>query len=133
MNGHYATPAKLFGADEYVMAGSFATNGTTSPTSAMLRKPLGLNFTVAYSATGIYTVTFPSNLKLPAIPYHVEAHLNGAVADWAAVTVTGVNMSAATPNIVLALHRAGTAQAPPANGNGASVHFKLVFTNSTGC
>lgn len=132
MNGHYASLAKTFDADGYLGVGSFATNGTSSPTASMLRKQMGLPFTVAYSATGIYTITFDKRFRLPKEPFLVIARLQSALADWADVIVTGQALKSGTPTITLQLHRSGTAQAPPTNANGAFVHFAFVGTNNTG-
>lgn len=132
MQGVYTSPAKTFGAAELLGYGSFATNGTSSPTLAMRRMQRGLQFTVAYSATGIYTLTFDRKYKALKPCTIVGAWLNSALADYADVAVTANELHLPARRLVLQLHRAGVAQAPPANANGAFVNFEFVATNTNG-
>lgn len=132
MNGVFTSPAKTFGPAEYLGFGSFATNGASSPTNAMRRMQSGLRFTVAYTATGIYTLTFDKKYKALKPCTIVKAWLTGPMADYAEVSVTANELHLPACRLVLQLHRAGVAQAPAANANGVFVNFEFVATNTSG-
>lgn len=132
MNGVSVSPAKSFGPAELLGYGSFATNGASAPTAAMIRSQRGLPFTVTYTATGLYTVTFAKKFKALKALTAVGAWLNGALADYADVMVVANELHLPACRLQLQLHRAGVAQAPPANANGAFVNFEFCVTNTSG-
>lgn len=131
MNGVYANCLRSFAIEGLYGVGSFEVNGTSAPTAAQLVALRGLPFSVAYSATGIYTITFdPSRFKLPKRAVLCRAHLDGPLADYAGVTVLANELHLPACRIQLQLHRTGVAQAPPASGS--YVSFEFFGENSTG-
>lgn len=134
MNGVTSGVARSFGYEEYIGAGSFQTNGAAAPTAAMLRKQLGLPFTVTYSGTGLYTVSFdPKQFKLPLPTFYVDANLIGPIANVGDVRVVANELHLTACRLQIQyIDKAGAALAPPANGAGVSVSFAFVGTNSTG-
>lgn len=134
MNGAILGTVNSFGYDECVGAGSFATNGAASPTAAMVRKQRGLPFTVVYSGTGLYTVSFdPARFKLPSQAFYVDANLVGPIASVGDVRVIANELHLAACRIQIQyIDKAGAALVPPANGSGISVTFAFIGSNSTG-
>lgn len=134
MNGYAAFPIQGFGAEGFLLGASFQTNGSSDPASTTFRAPPGFVFTVAYSATGIYTVTLASNLKLAAQALMVAAWPQYATlaTDWFECGVVGeTTLNASARQFVIQAHRNGTANAP-ANTAGNRINFALYTRNSTG-
>lgn len=133
MNGHWAGVLNTIGPDRFLIGGSFAVNGTSDPAAASSRGRAGNTFTVAYSATGVYTVTFPLELKLPAQPFSIVVTPQwDALANWFDVAVVGDStLNGTNRQIVIQAHRSGTGNAPAA-GTGARINFMLLASNNTG-
>lgn len=132
MNGQTAALMRSFGYEEYAGAGSFQCNGAANPAAGTIFQQRGLPFTVVYSATGVYTITFPPNLKLPKRAFFVDARIQGALADYGDFTVIENSLHTAACRLVIQLQRAGVATAPPALANNAFVQFFFLGTNNTG-
>ncbi len=132
MNGQYSAFARSFGAEEYIGVGSFKCNGGASPAVGNIIQQRGLPFTVAYTATGIYTLQFTAATKLPKRAAYVDARIQSALADYADVLVIENSLHLPANRLVFQLNRAGVAQAPPADANNAWISFEFVGTNNTG-
>lgn len=124
-------PIKGLGSDKILYTGSFQCNATSNPVSTTFRASPGFIFTVAYSATGVQTVTLDASLNLPGLPEFIECAPQGAVlaTDWFDCFILG-EFNLATRSFAIQMHRSGTGQAP-ANTAGNRVNFCLVFRNST--
>ncbi len=124
-------PLKCLGTDGMVYSASFQTNAAANPLSSTFRAPPGLVFTVAYAATGIYTVTLDASLKLPALPFVVRATPQYATlaTDWFECGVVG-EFNLTTGAFVVQAHRNGVANAPAATA-GNRINFEISFRNST--
>jgi hypothetical protein len=133
MDGFDARAIKGVGPEPIAYWGSFQTNGTSNPASTTYRYPRGLAFTVTYSATGVYTITLPAGFTLPSQPHCVVVGRGfAALADHFDAAVLGeTTLNAATRQIVIQAHRAGTGQAP-ANTAGNRIHFAILSSNSSG-
>lgn len=133
MDGFDVRPMEGLGNERLVYDGSFQCNGTSDPSSATFRYPRGLAFTVAYSATGVFTVTLPAGLALPSQPYSivVSAQFATLATDHFVVGVVGETTLTTTRTFVIQAHRNGTGQAP-ANTAGNRINFAIFATNSTG-
>lgn len=134
MNGQSSYVMFGLGPDRYLLGGSFQTNGTNNPSSSTFRGTQGLLFTVAYSPTGVYTVTLPAGFTLPAQPLFVAAWPQFAdlSTDWFEVAILGeTTLNASTRQFVIQAHRSGTAQAP-ANTAGNRINFAIFTQNNTG-
>lgn len=134
MDGHPSYPLRGLGPDRFVIGGSFQCNGTSNPASTTYRGTSGLPFTVTYSATGVYTITFPSGYRFPAQPLAVVASAQYATlaTDWFEVGVLGeTTLNGTARQIVLQAHRSGTANAP-ANTAGNRINFWVLMQNNTG-
>lgn len=125
---------KACGPDRVLLAGSFAPNGAVAPVTTSSRgRDFGHTFTVAYAATGIYTVTLPSSFTLPAQPgaLIVTAQYD-ALASWFDVAIIGeTTLTSTTRSFVLQAHRAGVANAPAAAA-GTRINFMILCSNNTG-
>lgn len=124
-------PLKVLGSDGILYAGSFQCNGTSNPASTTFRGPPGFIFTVAYSATGVFTVTLDASLNLPDLPAYIEAGPQFAVlaTDWFECSPLG-EFNRTTRSFQIQAHRSGTGQAP-ANTAGNRINFSIFFRNST--
>lgn len=134
MNGEYRGELHCLGPDQYVLTGSFATNGATNPTTANSRgREFGFTFTVTYAATGVYTVTLPSNLGVPSQPRAVIVTPQwDAIADWFDAAVVGeTTLNGSARQFVIQAHRSGVANAPAANA-GSRINFAIFVSNTTG-
>lgn len=134
MDGFFPQPLKGGGAEPRVLWGSFQTNGTSDPSATTFRYPPGFKFTVTYSATGVYTVTMPSGVILPAQPgvILVSAQFATLATDYFEVGVVGEStLNTTTKQFVIQAKRAGSGQAP-ANTAGNRINFAILFNNSTG-
>lgn len=134
MNGILSGILRSFGYEEYAGAGSFQTNGAGAPTAAMLRKQLGLPFTVTYGGTGLYTVSFdPAKFKLPVQAWYADANVIGPIASVLDVRVVANELHLPACRLqIQCIDKAGAAVAPPANGAGVSISFSFFGTNNTG-
>lgn len=127
-------PLRACGPDRVLLAGSFACNGSTNPTTANSRgREFGHTFTVVYSATGIYTVTLPSGFTLPAQPAVIIVTPQwDAIANWFDVAPVGEStLNTTTRSFVIQAHRSGVANAPAAAA-GCRINFMLLCSNNTG-
>ncbi len=122
------------GPDRVLLAGSFAPNGASAPVVTASRgRDFGHTFTVTYSATGIYTITWPAGFTLPAQPASIIVTPQfDALASWFDVAPIGeTTLTSTTRQIVLQAHRAGVANAPAAAA-GTRINFMLLVSNNTG-
>jgi hypothetical protein len=133
MNGHSSYVMFGLGPDRYLLGGSFAPNGGSAPDPASFRGREGLPFTVAYEATGIFTVTLPEGFTLPAQPHFILVSAQAAdAAAWFEVMVVGETLlNTATKSFVIQAHRSGTANAPAAAA-GTRINFAIFTQNNTG-
>lgn len=133
MDGFFTQPLRALGGSPRVYWGSFQCNGTSDPSSATFRYPPGLKFTVAYSATGVYTVTLPAGLGLPGQPGCIVVSPQfSALADYFEVGIIGeTTLNATTRQFVIQAKRAASGNAP-ANTAGNRINFAIFFNNSTG-
>lgn len=134
MDGFHTQPFKGLGAERLIYDGSFQTNGSSDPSSTTFQYPSGLLFSVSYAATGVYTVTLPEGLALPAQPYSIVVSAQAATlaTDWFEVLVIGATtLNSSTRQFVVQAHRAGTAR-EPANTAGNRINFAIFASNSTG-
>ncbi|HYE92052.1 MAG TPA: hypothetical protein VEA38_13565 [Terriglobales bacterium] len=133
MHGHTPYPAFALGPDCFSIAGSFQCNAGSNPASTTFRKSLGLNFSVTYAATGVFTVTLASGLVLPAQPMGIIVSPQFAVLadDWFDTAVVGESTLTTTRTIVIQAHRAGVAR-EVANVAGNRINFCIFAQNNTG-
>jgi hypothetical protein len=135
MDGFLTQLVETLGPEPLAYWGSFQCNGTSNPSSTTFRAPPGLaGFTVAYSATGVFTITLPAGLTLPSQAYSIIASPQFAVlaTDWFDCAVLGEStLNSTTRQFVVQAHRSGTGQAP-ANTAGNRINFAIFATNSTG-
>lgn len=127
-----ATPIKGLGTEQFKLSGSFQCNGTSNPASTTHRCPPGLVFTVTYSATGVFTVTFTdTSMVLPDLPLEVNVSPQFAVlaTDWFDCATLG-EFNRTTRSFQIQAHRSGTGQAP-ANTAGNRINFCITVRNST--
>lgn len=125
---------KGIGPDRVILAGSFACNGASDPTTANMRgREFGHTFLVTYAATGIYTVTFPSGYTFPSQPASLIVTPQwDAIANWFDVAPVGEStLTSTTRQLVIQAHRSGVANAPAANA-GCRINFMLHVSNNTG-
>lgn len=135
MDGFFTQPLKGLGSEPLAYWGSFQTNAVANPVSTTFRAPPGLKaFTVAYSATGVYTVTLPAGLSLPDQPHVilVSAQFATLATDYFAAGVLGeTTLNTSTRQFVVQAHRSGVGQAPAATA-GNRINFAVLTCNSTG-
>lgn len=135
MDGHNPYGLMTTGPERFVLGGSFQTNGASNPAATTYRGSAGgLSFTVTYAATGVYTVTLASNLRLPAQPMSIALSPQFAVlaTDWFDCAVVGeTTLNASTRSFVIQAHRSGVANAP-ANTAGNRINFIIYASNNTG-
>lgn len=125
---------KGIGPERILLCGSFACNGGTAPVVTDSRgREYGHLFTVAYAATGQFTLSWPSGYTTPAQPGAIVVSPQwDAVANWFDVAVVGEStLTATTRTLLIQAHRSGTANAPAA-GTGARINFMLHVSNNTG-
>lgn len=112
--------------------GSFNCNGASTPASTTFLGSLKNRFTVAYSATGIFTVTLSSGLSFPENPVILVASQcadnTGTNQFW--VCLTG-SYSNTNRQFVIQANQGTSAFAPPAT-TGNRIAFYLGIVNSTG-
>ena len=134
MIGHTSYPARKFAPDVFTLSGSFQPGGAGQPLAANFRFPRGQDFTVLYTATGIYTVTLGAGLSWPAREFAISLTYQGAVlaTDRTELILIGESsLNSATKSFVIQSHRAGTAFEIP-NTAGNRIHFKIEVSNNTG-
>lgn len=133
MNGHTPFELQAVAPEVFVLAGSFAPNGASTPTTTDSRGRRAMPFTVAYTATGIYTVTLPSGFNFPSQPLSIVVSSQcSAIANWFEVTVVGeTTLNTTTRQFVIQAHRGGVANAPAAAA-GTRINFAIVASNNTG-
>jgi len=122
------------GPERVLLAGSFAPNAAVAPVVTDSRgREFGHTFSVAYTATGIYTVTLPVGYTLPAQPASIIVTPQwSAIANWFEVGVVGeTTLNSTTRQFVIQAHRSGTANAPVAAA-GSRINFLLHVSNNTG-
>lgn len=132
MDGFITQKVNALGAEPLLFWGSFRPNGTSNPDSANNVGPPGLRpFTVAYAATGQYTVTLPAGLSVPA---NATIQLTAQAADLSSyfeVMLIGDHALATTRSFIIQAKRAASGNAP-ASAAGTRIHFAIFGNNSTG-
>jgi hypothetical protein len=127
----FTQPAKGFGGEPRYASLSFCPNGTDNPSSASNEGPPGLKATaITYSATGVYTLVFPTDFAFPADTRFVVSAQPADLTGWFEVTTLG-DYSASTRTLVVQAHRAGTGEAVAAAA-GARIHVGIFFNDSQG-
>lgn len=131
MDGFIAQVLKGLGGSPHVLWGSFKPNGSSDPDSDDNTGPPGLKaFTTTYAATGVYTVTLPAGMSLPANATIVAFEQVDQLSSYFDVMTVG-DYAATTRSFVLQAHRAGTGREVAA-ATGTRIHFVILFNNSTG-
>lgn len=115
---------KTLGKNRVVLAGSFAPNGSSAISAASVR---GRGFTVAYTSTGLYTITLND---VWAQCDAAIATLQLATADDKFVTIGAIDLAAKTVQIT-AWDISGGAKADIAADTNNRINFVLVLRNST--
>lgn len=115
---------QTLGKNRVVLAGSFAPNGSNPISSASV---LGRGFSVAYTSTGLYTITLDD---VWAQCDAAIATLQLATADDKFVTVGAIDLSARTVQIA-AWDISGGAKADITADANNRINFVLVLRNST--
>ncbi len=111
--------------DGTLIAGSFQCNAASNPLAATYRRGrYAPAWTVTYTATGIYTVQFPADFKLPALAQVIRA------AAWPQCAPVG-EYDTANRRLVIQAHRNGVANAPAATA-GNRINFALLLTQNDG-
>jgi hypothetical protein len=129
MDGFFTGPVKSLGPEPRLHKGSFAANGTSSPSTANNLSPTGFAFVATRSATGTFSVAVPAGCGCPAQPHTITVHPNPTTAsDWFEACVVGDSTLNATGRAFTILcHRGGTALDPTGR-----VGFTIHFDASTG-
>lgn len=128
-----ASPIRGYGADLYVLAGSFQGNGASDPATANSRTTPGFSWTVVRDgAVGLYKVSLAAGCKIPELPVAIDVTLSGAVLATDQCSWMQIGDFDLTNQLFrIQLHRAGTAFELPATA-GNRVNFKLFVRNTTG-
>lgn len=125
-------PVHGLGPDETVGELSFSPNGTSNPT-LIVGSMAKYVTSIAYSATGIYTITFNSRFRFPVPPHFMCSALVESLANYFAVIQVGTYD---TVNKVLVLQaiQAGSGYAVPASSvaGTARVNVATFVRNSSG-
>ncbi len=122
------------GPDRILVCGSFAPNTAATPLAASSRgRDFGQTFTVAYAATGVYTVTFPEGYTLPAQPASiiVSAQFDAIASGFEVAVIGETTLTAATRAFVIQAHRARTPFEAVAAA-GTRINFMILCSNNTG-
>ncbi len=131
MDGYFLQPAKGGGAEPTVLWGSFAPNAALTPDTDSNGGPPGFKaFTVAYTATGVFTVTLPVGWTPVGTPTILVSAQAESLGEHFQVMVVDA-YAAATRSFVIQAHRNGTGREIAASAD-ARIHFALIFNNSTG-
>lgn len=131
MHGFHTQPVHGLGGTPTMLWGSFAPNGTSDPTVASNGGPPGLRpFTVAYAATGQYTLTLPEGVTPIGTPTLIVSPQAADLTGYFEVMQVGA-YDATTRSFVVQAKRAGSGNAPAAAA-GCRIHFAIFFNNSTG-
>ncbi len=116
------SPIRTINKDLIIIAGSFAPNGSSAISAASKK---GRGWTVAYTSTGLYTITFGNVFPhlisfVPGLqhPTAVDLTIQAGVYTAASKTITVTTLAVATPTDVAA----------DAN---ARIHFIAIFANTT--
>jgi hypothetical protein len=129
MDGFFFQPVKGLGAEPLVLWGSFAPNGSSTPAVASNGGPPGVKaFTVAYAATGQYTITLPAGVVLPGTPTVLVSAQCADLTAYFEVVQIGA-FSSSSRSFVVQAKRAGSGYEPAAAA-GCRIHFALLFNNS---
>ena len=134
MNGLFPHTLRSLGPEEYALWGSFAPNAAGAPTT--LRGSRGLQYTVTYSATGLYNVTIAAalgqfaNAPLCAI---ATAEFDGTdiVTHWFEVGVVRNRLNSSNRDFQILAHRSGTAREVAANAANR-INFLVGASENTG-
>ncbi len=122
---------KGYGGESRCTYFSFAPNSGSDPAVASNYGPRGIkNATIAYAATGQYTITFPVDFAPPAdATFVVSAQAADLTGYFEVMTVGAYN--AATRVLVVQAKRANSGNAPTAAA-GCRIHIGIFFNDSTG-
>jgi hypothetical protein len=134
---HGIARQKLWGdaVDGTLIAGSFQCNAASNPLAATYRRGrYAPAWTVTYTATGIYTVQFPADFKLPALAQVIRAaawpQWATLATDWFECAPVG-EYDTANRRLVIQAHRNGVANAPAATA-GNRINFALLLSQNDG-
>jgi hypothetical protein len=131
MDGQFTQGLKAPGGEPRAVWGSFAPNGSSTPVVTSNGGPPGLKaFTVAYAATGAFTVTLPVGYGLVGTPTILVSAQAADLTEYFEVIQTGA-YSPTTRSFVIQAKRAGSGREVAAAA-GARIHFAALFNNSTG-
>lgn len=133
-NGLHRGELLTLGPDMYCLAGSFAPNTAAAPLAASSRgRRFGFTFTVAYAATGVFTVTFPTNMTFPnqAASIIVTPQFDAIASGFEVAVIGDTTLNTTTRQIVIQAHRALT-PFEPVLATGTRVNFAIFISNTTG-
>lgn len=131
MDGFFAQFLKALGPDPHAFWGSFAPNGSSTPVVTSNGGPPGLKAaTVAYAATGQFTVTLPVGCKPVGTPTVLVSAQCESLTEYFEVVQVGA-FNPTTRALVIQAKRAGSGREVAANA-GARIHWAILFNNSTG-
>jgi len=122
---------KGLGAEPRVAWCSFAPNGTSDPATASNTGPRGLKaFTTTYAATGLYTITFPSDFAPPSDATFLVVPQPADLTGYFEASQVGAYNSA-TRQLQVQAKRANSGNAPAAAA-GCRIHIGIFFNDSSG-
>lgn len=131
MDGSFLQPMKGGGGEPVAFWGSFAPNGSSTPAVTSNGGPPGLAAaTVAYAATGAFTVTLPEGWNAVGTPTILLGKQAESLSEWFEVMQVDA-YNATTRSFVIQAHRAGTGREVAASAD-ARIHWAIFFNNSTG-
>lgn len=127
----FLQPLQGGGSEPTVFWGSFAPNGSSTPVVTSNGGPPGLKAaTVAYAATGQFTVTLPTGWTAVGSPTVVVSAQAADLTEYFEVIQLGA-YAPATRSFVVQAKRAGSGREVAAAA-GARIHWAIFFNNSTG-
>lgn len=131
MDGFFRQPLMALGGEPLAFWGSFAPNGASTPAVTSNGGPPGLKAsTVAYAATGAFTVTLPEGCTPVGTPTVLVSAQAADLTEYFEVMQTGA-YSPSTRSFVIQAKRAGSGREVAAAA-GARIHWAILFNNSTG-
>ncbi len=131
MDGSFLQKLGAMGPEPVVFYGSFAPNGSSTPSVTSNGGPPGLKAaTVAYAATGQFTVTLPAGLTPVGTPTILVTAQAADLTEYFEAIVTGA-YTPSTRSFVIQAKRAGSGREVAAAA-GARIHWAIFFNNSTG-
>ncbi len=131
MNGFITQMLEGLGPEPMVFWGSFAPNAALTPVVTSNGGPPGLKAaTVAYAATGAFTITLPIGCTPVGTPTIVHAPQAESLTEYFETMQVGA-YNPTTRSFVIQAKRAGSGREVAASA-GARIHWAIFFNNSTG-